>query len=49
MKVRVVKIAGTDYYKLVSVEGFILPYTPEWKTEAGAKRWAKKNNFDVVD
>lgn len=48
MKVKVVKIAGTDYYKLVNLEGQILPYTPEWKTERGAIRWAVKHNFEVA-
>ena len=48
MKVRVVKINGAGYYKLQSVEGVILHYTPEWKTEAGAKRWAVKHNLEVI-
>lgn len=48
MKVKVVKISGTDYYRLMSVEGFFLHYTPTWKTEAGARRYAVKHGYELV-
>lgn len=28
-------------------EEFIIPYTPTWKTEKGAIRWALKHGFTV--
>lgn len=41
---------GTEsqYYGLMTNEKQILPYTPKWKTEKGAKRWAEKQGLEVV-
>lgn len=39
----------TQYFGLKNVEtGDVLHYTPSWKTEKGAMRWAIKNGLDFV-
>ena len=52
MKVKVYCInKGTvsQYYGLMNAEeNFVMHYTPTWKTEKGAIRWAEKNGFEVV-
>lgn len=42
---------GTEsqYYGLMMVpEKQVLPYSPTWKTEKGARRWAEKQGLEVV-
>jgi len=43
--------AGTasEFYRLFSVEGFVLSSAPEYRTERGARRYAEKHGFVVVD
>lgn len=51
MKVKVyVMNKGTEsqYYRLMTTEKQIIPYSPTWKTEKGAKRWAEKQGLEVV-
>lgn len=52
MKVKVYCInKGTtsQYFGLKNAEeNTVLPYTPTWKTEKGAIRWAIKNGLQVV-
>ena len=52
MKVKVYCInkgTASQYYGLKDAEeNFILHYTPTWKTEKGAIRWAEKNGYKVV-
>lgn len=38
----------SQYYGLMTTEKQILPYSPKWKTEKGAERWAKKQGLEVV-
>ncbi len=41
---------SSQYFVLVNAEeNFVLPYTPEWKTEKGAIRWALNHGYKVVD
>lgn len=51
MKVKIyIMNKGTEspYYGLMTTEKQILPYSPKWKTEKGAKRWAEKQGLEVV-
>lgn len=52
MKVKIyVMNRGTEsqYYGLMMVpEKQVLPYSPTWKTEKGARRWAEKKGLEVV-
>ena len=52
MKVKVYCInkgATSQYFGLKNAEeNTVLPYTPTWKTEKGAIRWAIKNGLEVV-
>ena len=52
MKVKVYCInkgTASQYFGLVNAEeNTVLHYTPTWKTEKGAIRWAEKNGYKVV-
>ena len=43
------KGTASQYFGLKNAEeNTVLHYTPTWKTEKGAIRWAIKNGFEVV-
>lgn len=52
MKVKVYCInkgTSSQYFGLKdATDNAVLPYTPTWKTEKGAIRWAIKNGFEVI-
>ena len=52
MKVKVYCInKGTksQYFGLKNAkENQVIPFTPNWKTEKGAIRWAEKNGMEIV-
>ena len=49
LKVKVFEICGKYGLKLAEKDNEqILPYTPRWKTEKGALRYAEKNGMIVV-
>lgn len=41
----------SQYYGLINAEeNTVISYAPNnWKTESGAKRWAKKNGYIVIE
>ena len=44
------KGTASQYFRLKNAEeNTVLHYTPTWKTEKGAIRWAIKNGFEVID
>jgi len=51
MKVKIYiinKNQKSQYYGLMNTEKEPLPFTPTWKTEAGAKRYAVKHGYELV-
>ncbi len=43
------KGTASQYFGLKNAEeNTVLHYTPTWKTEKGAIRWAIKNGFEVI-
>lgn len=42
---------GQEYGLKLAEEGNeqVLPYAPRWKTEKGAKNWAKKRGYEIEE
>lgn len=41
---------ASQYYGLISEEGNVLHYAPNnWKTKAGAIKWAKNHGFEFFE
>lgn len=44
------KGTNSQYFGLKNAdENQVVSYAPTWKTERGAKNWAKKNGYEIVE